>query len=118
MKRRFWLLIALCTCVIGSALGQTITVKGVVVDENNDPVISATVRLKNNPSVGALTNLNGAFELKATKGEPILFSYVGYHNQEVPAAATMRVKLVPDNEILDEVVVTAMGISRQKKSIG
>lgn len=118
MKRRFWLLLALCTCVIGSALGQTITVKGVVVDENDDPVISATVRLKNNPSVGALTNLNGAFELKATKGEPILFSYVGYHNQEVPAAATMRVKLVPDNEILDEVVVTAMGISRQKKSIG
>ena len=57
MKRRFWLLLALCTCVIGSALGQTITVKGVVVDENDDPVISATVRLKNNPSVGALTNL-------------------------------------------------------------
>lgn len=112
------MLITLCILAIGSALGQSITVKGVVVDETDQPVISGTVRLKKDPTVGALTNLNGEFEIKATAGELIVFSYVGYITQEVPAAANMRIKLVPDNEILDEVVVTAMGISRQKKSIG
>ncbi len=118
MKRKIIMLITLCTLIIGSAFGQSITVRGIVVDENDEPIISGTVRLKNDPSVGTFTDVNGQFSLKAKQGEPILISYVGYHTQEVAAAPTLRIKMVPDNEILNEVVVTAMGISRQKKSIG
>ncbi|WP_159100529.1 hypothetical protein [Porphyromonas cangingivalis] len=49
---------------VGTAFGQAITVKGLVVDENNEPLMGAMVRLKNNAAVGAQTNLQGEFTLK------------------------------------------------------
>ncbi|MBR8703443.1 hypothetical protein IX332_001096 [Porphyromonas levii] len=118
MKSKILLLITLLLVTAGTVLGQTITVKGVVQDEKGEPITGATVRLKSDPKVGKMTGLDGDFTINAKKGEIIVVSYVGYITQEVAAAPSMVIKLASDNEILDEVVVTAMGISRQKKSIG
>ncbi|WP_070708204.1 SusC/RagA family TonB-linked outer membrane protein [Porphyromonas sp. HMSC077F02] len=109
MKSKILMLISLCLLTIGSALGQTITVKGIVTDERGDGVIGATVRLKSDATVGTMTGMDGDFTLKAKQGELIIVSYVGYKTQEVAAAPNLNIKLVPDTELLDDVVVIGYG---------
>lgn len=118
MLKRSLLFLAFCFVSLGVAFGQTITVKGTVIDETDSPVPGAAVRLKSDATKGALTDLNGKFSLQAKQGETIIVSFVGYKTQELAAKSTMSIKLVPEQEMLSEVVVTAMGITRTKKSIG
>lgn len=118
MKSKILLLISLFFISIGTALGQTISVKGTVLDEKGDPVMAATVRLKSDAKVGALTGMDGDFTLKAKQGEIIIVSYVGYKTQEVAAAPKLTVKLVPDAEMLDEVMVVAYGTSTREAFTG
>lgn len=114
MKSKILMLSTLLLLAVGTALGQTINVKGVVFDENGEPMIGATVRAKNDASNGAQTNFDGEFALpKAVKqGEIIIISSVGYKTQELPAAANMTVNMKPDSELLDEVVVIGYGSGR------
>ena len=118
MKSKILLLISLFFLSIGTALGQTITVKGIVLDDKGEPVIGASVRLKSNPSVGAASGLDGDFTLKAKQGELIVVSYVGFKTQEVAAAPSMTIKLAPDQEILDEIVVVAYGTAKKESFTG
>lgn len=105
MKSKILMLFTLLLLGAGVAFGQTIDVKGMVVDENNEPITGAIVRLKNNPKVGAQTDLDGAFSLKAQKGEIVIVSFVGYKAQEVPVTPVMSIRLMPEAELLDDVVV-------------
>ncbi|CQB89320.1 outer membrane receptor FepA [Chlamydia trachomatis] len=103
------------------ALAQTITVKGVVTDAtHNEPVIGATVKLVEDASKGMLTNLDGQFTLTAvpTNGH-IRVSYIGYKTIEVPinGQSSIQIVLQEDTELLDEVVVTALGIKRSEKAL-
>lgn len=118
MKSKILMLISLCLLTIGSALGQTITVKGIVTDERGDGVIGATVRLKSDATVGTMTGMDGDFTLKAKQGELIIVSYVGYKTQEVAAAPNLNIKLVPDTEMLDDVVVVAYGTAKKQSLVG
>lgn len=88
-----------------SAFGQVITVKGKVVDENNEGAQGVTIRAKKDPSKGTVSGTDGVFSIQMKKGEVLIFSYIGYKTQEVPAAASMQVKLQPDQTLLDDVVV-------------
>lgn len=108
MNRKILILIPLLLLSIGVLVGQTINIKGVVVDEADIPIIGASVRLKSDASVGTTTNLDGEFTIKAKPGAILLVSYVGYKTQEVAAKNGMQIKLLPDSETLDEVVVTGM----------
>lgn len=105
MKIKILMLFCLLVLAAGVVCGQTIEVKGVVVDENKDPITGAIVRLKNNAAVAAQTNLDGRFSIKAKSGEVIIVSFVGYKTQEVPASLSMNIQLLPDVELLDDVVV-------------
>lgn len=118
MKSKILMLISLCLLTIGSALGQTITVKGIVTDERGDGVIGATVRLKSDATVGTMTGMDGDFTLKAKQGELIIVSYVGYKTQEVAAAPNLNIKLVPDTELLDDVIVVAYGTAKKESFTG
>ena len=120
-----WLRSLLCTLFLGllapMALAQTITVKGVVTDAtHNEPVIGATVKLVEDASKGMLTNLDGQFTLTAvpTNGH-IRVSYIGYKTIEVPinGQSSIQIVLQEDTELLDEVVVTALGIKRSEKAL-
>lgn len=110
MKRIIYYLIfcMLSLHSVGASYAQTAQIKGIVVDELDQGVTGATVRLKNNASVGATTDLDGRFVLKAKEGDIIIVSFVGYTTQEVKARDGMKIKLVPDSETLQEVVVTGM----------
>lgn len=89
---------------------QTQTVKGRVVDENDAPVIGATVVVKDRPTIGTSTDVKGEFVLSGVpqKGK-LQISYVGYKTQDADIAATpVKVKLEPDSQAVEAVVVTGM----------
>lgn len=90
---------------------QTSTIKGTVVDQNGEPIIGATVKVKgtNNATV---TDIDGNYTLSNAKGT-LVVSYVGYKDVEVMAANNQRIVLQEDNSLLDEVVV--VGYGTQKK---
>lgn len=108
------LLIGVCV-----ALAQQITVSGTVVSADNDePVIGATI-LVVGTTKGTITDVNGAFTLADVYSHAELkISFVGMVTQTVKAARELKVTLQSDNQMMDEVVVTALGIQRQAKAIG
>lgn len=100
---------------------KTITVKGTILDTNGESVIGATVMLVQDSSKGMLTNLDGEFTLSNVPSNgTIRVSYVGMKTIEVPinGQTKMTITLQDDNEILDEVVVTALGMKRSTKALG
>ena len=122
MKRNKWLLslsIGLLCC--GSAYAQT-TVKGKITSEGGEPLIGATVAVKNSTD-GTVTDIDGNYSLKTkktlTQKDLLVFSYVGYKTlQKNYAGNTMNVKLAEESQQLNDVVVTALGIKREEKGLG
>jgi TonB-linked SusC/RagA family outer membrane protein len=117
MKKKF---IYLLTCMLLSmtyVIAQTRNIQGTVVDDTGEPVVGASVLVKGTQT-GALTDVDGRFSVTVTEGQTLMFSMVGMHTVEQKAQQGMRVVMQNDEQILDEVVVTAFGITREKKSLG
>lgn len=96
---------------------QTETVTGKVTD-GSEPIIGASVMVKGTKGAGAVTDLDGNFELNVRPGTLIEVSYVGYKSQVLKARKGMTIVLKEDEKSLDEVVVTALGIKRDRKALG
>ncbi|MDD4776802.1 MAG: SusC/RagA family TonB-linked outer membrane protein [Fermentimonas sp.] len=116
MKKKLIVFLTLFFMGIGAIVAQTL-VRGTVVDETGEPVIGATIQVRGTTQ-GTVTDIDGNFSLSAPTSGVLIISYVGYVTQEVPVSSNVRVVLLPDTEILEELVVTAMGISREKKALG
>ncbi len=97
---------------------QPITVKGIVKDVSGEPLIGVNVIIKGT-SNGTITDLDGNFTLQVKKGDVLTFSYTGYNKKEVAVTDNrpLMISLKEDQLELDEVVVTALGIKRQTKSL-
>ncbi len=93
--------------------------KGVVKDDAGETIIGASVKIKGT-STGSITDMNGGFSLRNVKPGAILqISYVGYQAQDVVwNGQDISVTLKSQSKSLDEVVVTALGIKRQERSLG
>lgn len=106
-KRGLFTLLALCLTICISAQNL---IKGTVIDETDTPLIGATVMVKGTTS-GTTTNLDGFFNIAVKKNDVLTISYIGYTTQEVKVQGqkTFTIKLVPDNAMLDEVVVVGYG---------
>lgn len=104
---------------IGLVSAQTTSVRGVVVSaEDNEPIIGASVLVKGT-TVGTITDFDGAFALNVpSSANTLVVSYIGMSSQEVSVSANVRVVMQSDTRALDEVVVTALGISKEKKALG
>ena len=89
-----------------ATLGVTAQVSGTVLDENNEPVIGASVVQQSNPKNGVATDFDGHFTLNVPAGTKIKVTYVGYEDAIVAAKAGMTIVLKPKGEMLSEVVVT------------
>lgn len=99
------------------AVQQGAKISGVITDSEG-PIIGASV-VEKGTSNGTITDLDGRFSLDVKPGAILVVSYVGYASQEVKATTgTMRITLKEDNQVLDEVVVTALGIKRERKALG
>ncbi len=93
---------------------QSNAVKGVVVDAQGEAIIGATIKLKNGKALGA-TDIDGRFTLSSVKpGDKIEITYVGMKPQVVTVSKDMKITLDSDEQVLEEVVVTAFG--EQKRS--
>lgn len=107
-----------------SAYAQTKEVRGKVIDDQNYPLIGATIVVKGTEGasiVGVITDLDGNFVINIPSGyDTILVTYTGYLEEFVDVAnvSDVQVQLIPSFETLDEVVVTAMGIKREEKALG
>ena len=92
-------------------------VSGTVLDEAGEPVIGATVTVKGT-NLATVTDINGNFSFKVPAGSTLVVSYVGYSPKEVAATGTgLKVQLSQDEEVLNEVVVTALGIKKEAKAL-
>lgn len=118
-KRIHLFLLALAIGVIQGA-AQVTTVRGIVTtEEDGEPVIGASVIVKGT-ALGTVTDVNGRFELSGLppSATRLLISYISLMAKEVAIAPQVSVTLKSDSHLLDEVVVTALGISREKKALG
>lgn len=110
-------LLALLICFFGCSAvsAQTLTVTGKVLDNDGLEAIGATVRIKGNPKVGTITDLDGKYSIQAKPKDILVFSYIGMAMQEVPVKGkkVIDVQLKQDNKVLDEVVVVGYGTTRR-----
>jgi TonB-linked SusC/RagA family outer membrane protein len=93
-------------------------VSGVVKDETGLPLPGVSVKVKGTTR-GTQTDVNGNYTLDVQTGEVLVFTYVGYATKEVTVGTgdTANVVLAPDSKNLSEVVVTALGITRESKTL-
>jgi TonB-linked SusC/RagA family outer membrane protein len=111
--------IALVLLLTSGTVAFAQRISGTVMDaDTKDPLIGATIKVGNAAS-GAISDASGRFSLEAGAGDRIIVSYVGYENVELTlgAESTLNIELKPQN-LLNEITVTALGISRAKKSLG
>ena len=90
---------------------QTVTASGSVMDEKGEVLIGVSVSVKEVPSMGTITDIDGRFRITGIKnGNTLLISYVGYDTQEIRMTKSnerMRVVLTESSNVMDEVVITA-----------
>ena len=105
--------------VTTSAWAQDKTVEGTVIGADGTPLPGANVIVKGTTR-GVQTDADGKFVLQAASTDVLLITYIGYKNIEVPVGAqtTINATLQDDEGKLEEIVVTALGITKEKKSLG
>ena len=114
-------LAAMCALILisGSLLAQNISITGKVVDNNNEPIVGAYVVVEGT-TLGTSTDVNGAYRINAPAGGTLTFTCIGYKTQSVMIAGRNQIEVIlaEDAEMLQETVVTALGIRKEKKSLG
>src|SRR5205809_96237 len=108
-------LFALISCC---AVAAQSTISGNVVDEKNTAVPYATVTIKNSKT-GTQADENGNFKIAASTGQILIVSAIGFTPQEIPVTGTsaITIQLKGGDQTLNEVVVTALGVKREKRSL-
>lgn len=103
---------------VKAAQQQTKTVSGRIVDAKGEPLIGVTV-IEKGTTNGAITDFDGNYSLTVPDGAILQYSYVGYKNVEMSVTGknTIDITMKEDTEVLEEVVVTALGIKRSEKAL-
>ena len=117
MEKRLLVFLACMFLSLGMAMAQ-IRVSGTVTSsDDGEPVVGASI-LVQGTKTGTVTDVDGNFQLTAPEGSELKVSYLGMKTKNVKAAASLKIVLQSDNRTLDDVVVTALGVSREKKALG
>ena len=116
---RFVIMTLASLCFAVGAWAQDITVTGKVIDKTGEPMIGVYVLLQGSTS-GTSTDVDGNYALTVPSNATLSFSLIGYRVDEVPVngKSVINVTLEEDAVMLEDVVVTAMGISRSEKALG
>lgn len=120
MKKRLLYFVMAFVFMANVVMAQTRTVTGTVTDKSDGGPIPGVSILVKGSSIGAQTNAEGKFSIAVPNGGTLVFKFVGYTGKEVTvgSSSTVNVALEQDSKQLGEVVVTALGISREKKALG
>ena len=92
-------------------------VTGLVLDETGEPVIGASILIEGT-TTGTITDLDGNFTIDASDGQMLVISYMGYATQTVAASNNLKVTLLPDTKVIEEVVVIGYGASKKSNISG
>ena len=108
--------VAAYLCLGVQAQAQQQTVKGVVIDENGEPIIGAAVFVVET-NKGEITDIDGNFTINVAKGQTLRFTYIGFAGQDVPfrGQTTLRIVMQQEATALDEVVVVGYGTMTRKE---
>ncbi|GAB3654269.1 SusC/RagA family TonB-linked outer membrane protein [Echinicola sediminis] len=109
----------ICLALWYSAAQAQTTVKGKVSSDDGEPLPGVNILVKDTGQ-GSVTNIDGEYEVQASPNGVLVFSFIGYQSQEVPVQnqSIINVTLGQDEQALSEVVVTALGIEREKEALG
>lgn len=117
MKNITYLLMCCLLFVCSSLQAQQMDIKGVVSDQSGEPLPGVSISVKGTTS-GTITDMNGRFTIQAKKGNILVFSYIGYQKLEQKVLEnSMKITLSENAVEVDEVVVTALGIRKEKKAL-
>jgi outer membrane receptor protein involved in Fe transport len=118
MKKQYLFLTLLGILMVQLGFAQEKTITGTVTDETGLPLPGATVVVENTTR-GVSTDFDGNYSINATENEVLIFSFVGYTDQKITigTADNYNISLQPGNQ-LEEVVVTSLGIKREKQALG
>ena len=97
------------------------TVSGIVIDETGEALIGANITVKGAEGVGTATDIDGNFSVTVPDGyNTLIFSYTGYETKEMALGATNTLGTITmsEGQVLNEVVVTGLGIKKEKKALG
>jgi len=96
------------------------TVSGKVIDSAGEALIGANVTAKGAEGTGTITDIDGMYSVRVPSGtNTLVFSYTGYETQEVAIGSSNVVNVtMAEGKVLEEIVVTALGIKREKKALG
>ena len=99
---------------------QTIKVSGTVLDELGQPVIGATVRVKNDQTLGTITDIDGKYSISVSEKATLIFSFVGYRTEEVNVKGrkVINVTLSENSQLLEETVVIGYGSVKKRDLTG
>ncbi len=116
--KKFYLLIALFQCCWLCVAAQNITVTGTVSNPESGPLPGVTIKVSASPQ-GTLTNTDGKYSILTAPNATLTFSSLGFTTQTVQVnnRTTLNITLQSDEKMLEGVVVTALGITRTKKSL-
>lgn len=116
---RLLLLVTMSFISLTAVAQSNITITGVVKYTNGETVIGANVTIEGT-TIGTITDINGNFTLNAPSDGQLVVSYIGFQTQKISINKqhTFNITLKEDAEMLSEVVVTALGIKREKKALG
>lgn len=117
MKKKLLVLLTIMLVSVQAMLAQSGSIRGKVLDDKGDPLTGATIRVKGT-NKGAVSDLNGNFKVNAKEGDLLAISAIGMKPTEKPAQDGMSVKMVADTKSLRETVVTALGIKKEKRTLG
>ncbi|MGV8091690.1 MAG: SusC/RagA family TonB-linked outer membrane protein [Mangrovibacterium sp.] len=118
--KRITLMLAIFACGLHTVVAQTREITGVVTSaDDRSPIPGASVSVKGT-TLGTITDVDGNYRIRIPQNaQTLVFSFVGMQSREVPITGnTMNVSLEEEVVGINEVVVTALGISREKKSLG
>jgi TonB-linked SusC/RagA family outer membrane protein len=120
MMKKILLCLVVGWLAIGNLLAQTRSVSGRIISgDDNSPLPGVSILVKGT-TTGTTTNMDGRYDLQVPQSGVLVMSFVGFTPQEIIVGnrSTIDVVMQPDIKQLNEVVVTAIGIEREKKALG
>ncbi|QZE14869.1 TonB-dependent receptor [Halosquirtibacter laminarini] len=116
---RFIVLGVVLIQLTSQAYAQKISLTGEITDERDQPLPGANVMIKGT-TVGAVSDFNGIFQFSASKGDTLVFTFIGYNPQYkvVGQRSVINVQLTPSTEMIDDVVIVGFGKQKRESVIG
>ena len=119
MKGKLLLQFLFILCFAHGAFAQSLQITGTVKSsDDNTPLLGATVLVKGT-SVGTVTDFDGNYVIEAQLNATLVFSYVGFQSKEIKVISSGSIDVsLESGDLLDEVIITALGIKKEKKALG